>query len=305
MNTKRSFSLFGIACMSLLLLLTSACIKQKVTIKVKPDGSGQLVVTRIFNNQTAKMIEKRMEEMKKTMGANPNMKMPEMDPFYNEQQLKMEAKRYGADVEFVKGMKLDKKYGKGSMAIYSFKNINDLDLGMGSPMGAAGGQKDKISFALEKGSPNVLTINMPEIKEPEKKEMTEAEKAKAEQQKVMRKQGFKGNMERMMASGNPYGLKGDETEVQVMQKILKDMSVEYEIEVEGDISKTNATFRDPKKKNRILLFSVDFNKLLEDEKLAEEMMDGMNPGAGKSMTEILNKPGVKYDKNKQITIDFK
>jgi hypothetical protein len=85
------FRLLTVAFATILFVVTG-CIKQKMLIKVKPDGSGNIVVRAMFNKNIVESFEKKMKEQLKKMG-KAGQNAPEMDPFYNVESLKKISKR--------------------------------------------------------------------------------------------------------------------------------------------------------------------------------------------------------------------
>jgi hypothetical protein len=166
-------------------LLFAGCIKDKTVVMINPDGSGNIVVSTVFTADTVKMIEQMTQSVAgqmSSLGSTTSTNKEKDDPFYNEKTMRAGAKKFGPDVKFVKATKVDKDGAKGFIAVYSFKNVNDIyvntqsssDLGsqfthgMGEDAEEADTSKpaDAIEFNLAGDGPNkVLKIHMPKLKE--------------------------------------------------------------------------------------------------------------------------------------------
>jgi len=79
---------------------------------------------------------------------------------------------------------------------------------------------------------------------------------------------------------------------------------------QGQITKTNATFVD-KKTNTVTLIDLNFDEMLKNKKLMEEMMAG---GQTKSVTELREKmkakdpemtKALKFEPSEKVIIEFK
>ncbi|MBT3380144.1 MAG: hypothetical protein HN742_15450 [Lentisphaerae bacterium] len=179
MRGKRTVSVA--ATLLMVLFTTAGCMKNKVRIRVNPDGSGAIVVSQVVSAETAAMVEQSIKQMQAQFGGMEgggaiSMGMPE-DPFYNEKQLKSQASRFGLGVTFVKAKKVDGEKGRGSIALYTFEDINDVyididmeSLGQNAASGAMSGAGDAptpekgdqaIEFAFTEGETNTLKITVP------------------------------------------------------------------------------------------------------------------------------------------------
>ncbi len=312
--------------------LLGGCVKQKVVIKVKPDGSGKIALTRTYSKEGTAMLEQQMNEMKKQMAANPQpygLSMVDQDPFYNEGMLKMEAAQYGDDVEFVSGKKTESPSGKGCIAVYKFSDINKLTIPLGNsigvPSGMPGGGVDSISFKFEKkGDLGFLKIIVPqgektvaekvekkEDKTPAKQENAElpasstADAASSEQMTSEEKKMFKQQMD---AVGNPFGFTGNESEDEITMKMFKGFGLSLAVEVESDIVKSDASYPDAKKKNRFTLYDIDFDTMMKDPGFLKDMRTGgggMEAMMRSSPMSYSGKPGVVCEPKEEISVEFK
>jgi len=171
------------------------CIKNRTEVKVKKDGSGHIVVTRVFSREAVDMMNVQIAETKKRMSSRSSgefgMKITTpKDPFFNEKAIKKEAKKFGPMVKFVKAKKVESGGAQGYVAVYSFKDINDVFVNL-EKIGAdiessamqmedysdredsesededSGRSEEKgensIEFKLVKGDTAKLQVNLPEL----------------------------------------------------------------------------------------------------------------------------------------------
>lgn len=312
-NNVRKFRL-AIATLTSALVLLTGCIKQKMLIKVKPDGSGNIVVSTMFSKRIVEAFDKQMEKQKEMMASKgmdvSKMAFVQQDPFFNEKQLKKSAVEFGENVEYVKAKKISNATGRGYIAIYSFKNIEDVKLDLkkiSSPAPKFGNiqpsDDDSITFSLKKGAVAVLKVNIPQSGK------------KAEVRKESVKEGVikptplsAQERSRMMAQGGMFGLTGKETtKEEVFRKMFADMSIDINLEVVGELIKSNATFKDAKKKNRCTLLAMDFGTLLESDKICSELCNDSTQGnfIEKIITTNGGVKGFKIEAKKEVTVEFK
>lgn len=90
----------------------------------------------------------------------------------------------------------------------------------------------------------------------------------------------------------------------MMQQMMQGVRIVVSIEVEGTILDTNASLRDG---NRIVLFDLDFERLLEED--SEEAISfvnrAMNDEGGSLSAEQLNSiPGFSAETSREVLIRF-
>jgi len=301
---KHQHKLFAVLSAALsAVIIFSGCIKQKTLIKLNPDGSGNIVVSAIYNKQIVDQVEAKMKDQKEKMGNNS----PDMDPFYNVDMLKRDAKKYGDGVEYVKSKKVNNEKGRGYIAIYSFAKISDVKLDLKticSPMptfGAPNSSDDEcITFNLSKDKDlSKLTVKIPQ---PTEKEKTEINKKPENDSLTPMTDEEK---QKMMMQGAIFGLTGKEkTKEEVIRKMFGGMSIDIDLEIKGKIEKSTASFNNPKKKNRIKLIEIDYAKLLKPNWLCSKIA---NDKSGETFSNLpaLNADGVKIERKPEITLEFK
>ena len=125
--SARGFVSIGIA---LAILAGAGCVKSKVLVSVKPDGSGTLVVSHQYGASFLNMMSMQMGSMSEMGGdfgmAMDTNKLERM--FYNEELLRKFARAYGGGVTFAKGREVRQGGAHGSVAAYTFEDVNDLQI---------------------------------------------------------------------------------------------------------------------------------------------------------------------------------
>lgn len=320
----------------------TGCVKNEILVKVKGDGSGNIVVTRVFCKEVVTMFQAQMDEMKKSMGAagaDLKMSMPD-DPFYNEKALRKEAGQFGPGVEFVKAQKYERDGMRGSVTIYSFKDVNEIFVNakmagaeFAQSMATIGSDEvvvaekgdEAFSFKLVRGPECELKLLVPDVKskasaEPDGKSSKtktdtgkDATPAKDEKKEnLMDKPAFNNGPEMAMlnAGGNPFGFTGKETQGEVAKKMMKGMLMSVAVEVDGKDVKASASHPHKSKPNRFVLMEIDMDKMMASPKFGEimgpEMMSGMGGMGGSGFLEsMINIPGMTVETCKTASIRFK
>ena len=310
---NKSFIVFA-GLISMLMLFVTGCIKQKVLVKVKPDGTGNIVVSAMFDKKVVESFNKTMEVQKEKMAASgmDTGSMGDFDPFYNEDLLKRQADNFGENITFVKAKKIKNKTGRGYIAIYAFKNIEDVKINLGkasNPMPSMGpntsSDKDTINFKFKKDKFSTLTVNIPQADKELKVE--EAELLKGDKEKIKPTLLTAEEKAQMMSQGAMFGLTGKETtKEEIIKKMFNGLSVKIELQVDGKLIKSDATYQSKKNKNRCTLYSMDFGKLLQSDVICSKLSSDKMQGGEimKKISKMDSLEGVTLEKKKEITLEF-
>ena len=314
-------------------VLLTGCVKDKILVKVNKDGSGQIVVTRLFPRETAEQLMSQMEAMAQGMAMSMGAAMgggdvtisandkDGGDPFFNEKNIKKEAKSYGPGVRYVKARPVRVGGTRGYVALYRFKDINDVSVDLashGQKLSAmnemqmtGGGDADEVDagpdnarsgnaygFRFTAGSPAKLIITSPDTsKEAEGGAAPDdgAEETPAPGENAGPEGDIAEAMEMMQPEmmsemgGTPFFnprmmmemFSGVDSEEDMAARMWKGMELSFVVEVEGKPVKTTATYRDPKAEGRVILLDVNMDKILENP-AAKKKMKGMNMYGGGS-----------------------
>jgi len=293
--------------------MLGGCIKNKVKIIVDEDGSGHLIVSRIFGKEMVDAYEQQMEQMEMQMPAS--VQMPE-DPFYNEEQIKMEAGQYGPGVEFLKAKKYSRDGNRGYVAVYKFADINEIFVnldnsqtltqsmtpsmpGMEAEMQVAEKSENAISFELERDEINKLHVDVPEYPAPKKDAAEIADDAA--DQPAFDAPETQMMVQQMEATGNPYGITGKETRGEMIKKIMKGLAFSVSLQVRAPEQDADAEHvrTTSKGDNRYVLLNMDMDQMLTDDECIRIMcgddtadmgpMAGMmSPGGGLQFFSDMN-----------------
>lgn len=314
-------SLFGGALAAACFLL-AGCVKDKVLVKVNKDGSGQILVTRLFPRETAEQMMAQMEAMMQGMamsmggmmeGGGISVKESGGDPFFNEKSIKKEAKSFGPGVRYVKAKPVRVGGTRGYVALYQFKDINDVKLdlarhgqklsGMSEMQMMEGVDEDAMADAMAQampggnaygfrftaGSPAKLIITTPDAAKDSDADTADAEQP-AEPGGEDEAGEDVGEMMEMMEpemmsamGGAPFfnsrmmaGMfAGVDSEEDMYARMLKGMELSLMVEVDGKPVKSTASYPDSQAAQRIVLLDVDMGKALPQPG-SKKKMRGMN-----------------------------
>jgi hypothetical protein len=302
-------------------LLLSGCIKNKILIKVKSDGSGNIVITRIFSKEVVAMFQAQMSEMKEEYQSEEmGIDIPE-NPFYNEKMLKREALMFGPGVTFVEAREYTKAGARGSIAVYSFTDINDIfvnleSMGPENQMSMAYGEMedddevaekedDAFEFSLVKGQVNKLRILCPDYPEIEPEEEAEED---TEFDESVDESMPSSEVEMLMAGGNPFGFTGNETQAEAVQRMFKGTLVSLAVEVDGTLVKSDASYQHGSKKERCILAEIDMDELMSSpagRKVLNPMEMAQYSSPVDFFASVRNLPGLKIETKKAVNVEFK
>lgn len=322
-------------------ILLSGCIKDRILVKVNKDGTGKIIVTKIFSKETADQFRTQMQMMRLHGGMEDEEEVADMaqkDPLFNEKALKMQAGRFGPQVSFAKARKFSSGGACGYVAIYNFKDVNDifLDLqslsregysgiyGMMRGMSGEEGEDveipiaekstESVEFRLTPGPSSKLQILIPgggdassegeDAEEEAPQENEEGEEAFADYGEEMAMYAGGGAMYASMA-GRFMGVRNQD---EATRRMMKGMAMNLEVEVEGTDIKSNASHSDPKKKGHITLLSFDADQIMASPQ-GIAMMRRASRGQIREPRDFLaaaaRLPGAMIETNREVVVEFK
>ncbi len=205
---------------------------------------------------------KAMAEFAKQSGGEA--KSP-VDELASEEKAREQAKALGEGVKFEKVEKIKNAIGEGAKMTFSFTDVTKLKPSM--DMGDGGAEKEPAaSFEFTKGSPAKLVM------------------------KMIRKK----------AGAAPDVPDTDDSQFQEAAKMMKGMKLTMYIEVDGQITESDAAHREG---SRVTFAEVPFDEILKSpEKFKAMNKAGEWSEAVKVIKEI---PGVKVEPKDTVTIQFK
>ena len=259
-----------------LLFALAGCLEISTIVSVKPDGTGTISEQMLMSNSSFSEMALTDGDKKGQSGQLPGKES------FDKKSLGM-----GDGVHFVSVRPIVTKTQSGYEALYSFRNINLLQVNSSPDNGVSADstsgeqsptkQKHYVRFFMKEGSPSRLVIVMDQEKDAP----------------------LSGSSATVKPKQNPEQLKMATT---IMKQFLKGMRVFMAVDVNGSILSTNATYR---KEKRVTLMDVDFDKLLANQKqFASFAALGSYPSS-QEMRKIMKKiPGIKLETQKEVEISF-
>ena len=263
--------ILSIAIIFVVVLAFAGCINVKTKINVNKDGSGTVEETVLMSTEMVQMLKQFISGF---AGDSTNV---EEFSLYNEEDLKNRASDFGKGVQFLGGEVLKKEGREGYISRYSFENLNELkfDQNPSNVMpeemeSSQQEQKEYIIFSFFKGDESEIIINMP----PASKEIKDI---------------------------NLNTDSSDISDLSRIKSLMKDLQISLVVEVNGEITGTNANYVDG---SSVTLFDLDFSALLDDTEKLEEIKK-INPNNLQDLKEIIKDiPGISIETNNPVKIKF-
>ncbi len=268
--------LIRIAGFVVLLFTLVGCLEISTVVSVKPDGTGTVTERMLMSKSSFSEMVLRDGDKKGQSGQIPDKAL-----------LEKKSQEMGEGVRFVSVRPVVTKTHAGYEAIYSFRDINRLQVNSSPDNGVSADstsrdqspkkKKQNVRFSLKEGSPSRLVI------------MMDQEKGAS----------LSGSPDAAKPQQNPEQLK---MATSIMKQFLKGMRVYMAVDIDGSILSTNATHR---KEKRITMMDVDFDKLLANPKqFASFAALGSDPSS-EEMQKIMKKiPGIKLETQKEVEVSF-
>lgn len=262
------------------MLAMVGCIETEVVVTVRPDGSGTVQQTVLMS----KTVVEQMQALSRGMGGDEGTNAFDI---YKPEELEAKAAEYGASVTLVKSEPYENDKGTGYRAVYAFDDINELQLdqnpGSSAPSTGQPGEEqapqEYVGFSFTKGKVATLKVRRPQEQESTGGEDDSDSDAEA-----------------------PDADDIDEEALAQVTKMFDGMRVAVIIEIDGSITRTNATHR---KGNRVTLLDLDFGKVLGDADKLKQFAK-VNPKTVEEAKKVLKDvPGIKVDLNEELVISFK
>ena len=255
-------------------LALMGCFESIVLLRVNKDGSGTIEETVVISDS--------FMELMKSFGSEEEGE--EDKDVIDEEQLTAKAASMGEGVRYVSAQPVKTDRGSGYKAIYSFSDINDVRINQNpgenvSPPPMGGEEQGPVEEWLRFNFSGGRTATL-EIIYPQDMEMHQEEKS-AESEADM--------------DSNPEMM-------EMMRELYQDMHIGIAVEVDGEITDTNASYVDG---STVTLMDIDFAKILEDEEKFKELMSA-NPETVEEMKQLVkDNPGIKVEIEESIRIRFR
>ena len=284
-------ALFSLIILTLLVL--TGCIDESTVVSVKKDGSGT-VVTSLY---MTKAMQEMMKEMAEGMGgkADGKMKNPLLG---NVEDYRKKTSSMGEGVTFVSAKEVRKADGTtGAQVTYAYKDISKLKVNSepDSPAGGIGEattpeerpsekKESPVTFEFVKGATSKLTIKMPN--QDKAKETGKADEPAASQE---------------MPAADQMAL---------IKELFGGFHVQLMVMVDGEITKSNATFveKDEKtgKKRRVTLIDMDLGNIIKDEASFKKLRAmGQIDDMATAREKLKDIPGLRFETAEKVEIEFK
>ncbi len=293
---KRLIVLLGV---TFSLLFVAGCYQIKMLVKLNPDGSGTIEEEFLMSTGTLEEMGGMMESMMGGMMDEEAVESEESesdDPYgmFDEAKLREEAAQMGDGVTYVSGNRVQSGEFDGYRAVYAFTDVNKLRVDQNpnekmpsqfSDVSVGGGGEEEeeddefVTFNFTRGNPAKLVITQPEDRYDEEGDLTSDDSEESSEEDAM--------------GAAMMGM---------MQDFFRDMRIVMEIEVQGDIVETNATYREG---SRITLMDMDFGKLFEQPDGFEKFSQAQPDNVEDAKQVLKDLPGVKVELNKEVVIQFR
>ncbi len=285
----RTRDMLRVAVLIVAVCVFSGCIQDNMSINVKPDGSGTIEETVLVGNGFLEMMQgmsKSMGEEGKDSPAAGDVKKDQTIVTEMMEKAKNNAEDFGEGVRFVSAKPAKTQTASGYTAVYSFDDINgvmlDQNPGKKTPSkdrnkgddSKGASENDMIKFVFTKGSPAKLAVHMPPPRPAARDENTKDKQPAAD----------------------------DPNAIEMIKTIFKEMRMSIVLTMEGDIVKSNATYRSGR---TVTLIDMDFGKLISDPELLKKINKEQPQSVEEMKKMVKGIEGLKMEFTNPVIIDFK
>ena len=251
------------------LLAVAGCIRSKVLVVVKPDGSGYVVLTQLSTGRGGPDV---------AMSGRGNRDM--------KKQLADLAERFGEGVTLAKSETVK---DKGFAAVFAFTNVNTVSVPVmafgpmgetsaGDDAGAPAFLRQGIRFELSRTTDSCLVVTMP---------------------------GSLVAASTTSVDTNSAGV-GETADMSSMEE-FRGLNIDVSLQILGSVLKHNASHPDTAKPDRFVLFHMEGDKLME-KPAALRMLGGESSDMNDMdamYAKLLGLADATVETNSQVTIHFK
>ncbi|HEY7751480.1 MAG TPA: hypothetical protein VH917_04250 [Ignavibacteriaceae bacterium] len=258
------------------ILFLNGCLKVETTVNVNTDGSGTIEETVFISREFADMIE----EFSQSFGDTTEK---EEFTLFKEDELISAAENYGEGVNYVSGEKISNDKWEGFKAVYSFSDLNtirmkpdpDSKVSVGVEEDSLDEQKDYYYFKFTGGNVASVIIDRPDIKP----DLNDEEEHVEEE----------------------YENESEEMDAEFV-KMMEGMSVKIDVNFNGKILETNASYVEGSK---ITLIGLELDAMLKDKENLK-LFKQKQPQTIEELKEFVEKvPGMKLELQRPVTVNFK
>jgi membrane protein implicated in regulation of membrane protease activity len=260
-----------LVCLLLVSLVLSGCIDSTTKVTVNGDGSGLIT-------ETMGMSKKMVQQMQQMMPAEDGQPASgDMEIFKKEDFLE-KASEYGPQVELIDFQKSSNDKSVYAQAVFKFDDINDIRIVQGNTpdmggMSSPDEEQSYITFDLvQQAGATTLKVNIPQ-----------AEKSGSS------------------TPPPPAATEPNAGQTAMMKQMFAGMHFAGLIEINGQITKTNASFVD-KNKSEVVLYDIEFDKILDKPEILSQLQATQSPQEAQALLKDVE--GLKVETNKDIEITF-
>lgn len=273
---KKIIFLFNIALITVLFI---GCLQVDTTINVKKDGSGT-INEKVFMSKTFVNMMKEFA----TAFQDSSTTAEEEFSLFKDDEIMADAKEYGSDVKYVSHEFISNDQWEGYEVVYSFDDISkiriqpDPDSKMGMSEEEAGVEEsdEYYFFKFKKGDVSELIIDRPPIE-------------------------FDSDSSSQESASEDVESNEDELGDEAM-KMMEGMKINIAINVEGNITTSNATYVDG---STITLFHMNLGEMMKNKEAFKDFKNN-EPKNIEEMKEFMEKfPGMKIEIQKPVSVKFK
>jgi len=282
------FRRLAITALVFITITLSGCIESHLLITVNADGSGSVRETMKMNRETfAPLLEisRAFEQGERQDGDWPESR--DADEFFSEKDIRSRAAVLGDAVRYVSHELIEDGSMSGYNALFEFDDISRvrIDQNPGNSIpgfpseneGMPGADAEVLTFSMTRGNPARLIIRNPAMRDDD-----DVVDEYDEDDEYDDDEGFQGAAH--------------------FKDMFKGMRFSLVVQTSGDITQSNAMFRDG---NRVTLVDVDFELLMENEEALRELdaAKDLSPALMKDI--IMRIPGIRFDPSDEIEVVFR
>lgn len=284
------------------LFSTVACLEHTVLLKLRPDGSGELIETTFLKGQMLEMARAMAAMESDGEGEGGGLLAGQADQKRAEAEAR--AARLGEGVTFVSWEAVTGEGTEGERAVYRFADVSKLRIspapasedGEGAPMG---GSEDVIRFRFGDGAEGSRRLVAVFGDEPAPEAAGDAVASEATADVDPASADGVEDMAGMeeMADAMGAGM------MEMMKPFLQGMKMQVLVEVEGEVVATDAPFSDG---STVTLLAFDFDQIVADPE-AWKKLSAMDSDSSLSVLgpQLHGLPGVRAPGGTEVAIEFR
>lgn len=262
-------------------IIFSGCIEVYSTLRVSKDGSGTLEKTVYMNDDALRIMTSLLGVPDDSAGVRN-----ERFNLFDEDKFRQDAASLGKDVKYTSGERITLQEKQGYRITYSFDNVENVRIDqnpgriIAAPaalnFGGEGSEEDFIRFRFKKGDISTLTIIMPTERALEK-----------------RRERYKDAADSIRID--------PPSEENVIER-LKGMRMLFVVDVKGQITETNAQYRDS---SEIVIAQLDLGVLTGNPDNYRRFMQIKGKSVREAKAILNGVAGVKVETGEEVKVKFR